>query len=72
MKNVADELLIDKFAFKCTNDLVVPYEGAGTFDPAIQKYATGVYDYKGEAIYHLNFFKDENVRAALLKCLSKT
>lgn len=75
LAEMLDGLVLDKFAFDGNNDVVVPYEGAGTFDEGVTNSITVVAGAefgikRPEHIFHTKFFKERKVRDTLLKYLT--
>lgn len=78
VKRLLDEGLIDQFAFGGKgNDLVVPFDGAGTFDEgvdgSIEVIAGAEFGVEGQErdnVVHTKFFREREVRDHLLKHLS--
>ena len=78
VKTLLDEGVIDRFVFQGEmNDLVVPYDGAGTFDPAVEESIEpiaasefGADPDSPDDVVHTRFFREREVRQALLKHLA--
>ncbi|MFT5548125.1 MAG: hypothetical protein ACI9CO_000037 [Candidatus Azotimanducaceae bacterium] len=77
LATLIDEGVIDRFAFDGEkNDLVVPYDGAGTFDTGVKETIAITLGHefgageKTEHVIHTDFFRQSEVRLQLLKHLS--
>ena len=75
LAEMLDGLALDKFIFDGSNDVVVPYDGAGTFDEGVTNSITVTAGAefgmeKPEHIFHTKFFKERKVRDTLLKYLT--
>lgn len=76
LKQMLDEIALDDFVFKGQrNDGVVPFSGAGTFDPSIKDEDLIIkgpeYGAKHtEHVFHTQFFEQREVRNALIEHLA--
>jgi len=76
LQDMLDEIGIDQFVFKGKrNDVVVPFDGAGTFDDHVKQTITvtpgpeyGVE--KDEHVFHTSFFEQPEVRQSLISHLT--